>query len=251
MRQMTHKTARSTARRGFTLLELLVAMTILTIIGTAIFTMFRQSTEMYSRTIAHTRQYVAAREALGLMTHEMRQARLVPVAEPTGSTAVGFLGLDEGNILAAPAGEPAVFFISPTGMRDTTDSKQDLCVIGYWLDGTEAPYSLMRYCLTDKDYADWQLMSEPSSGDLINKARNAQLGVLVRSLTFEYWGPGDTEWDPEDSDRLKWESWDKSAQDNTLPRAVRITLVVVDPSDSANTKRDRTFTTVVHLDNAL
>ena len=236
--------ARRGAKRGagFTLLEVLVAMTILSIIGAAIFTMFRQSSEMYSRTIAHTRQFIAAREALGLMAGELRQARLVPVALPAVVEKRGFWGFKEE---AAPGREVGVYFVAPTSMRP--GGAQDLCVIGYWLDDPNAdnapPYDLMRYCLTDADAA-WKLLDCPTSATL--GGNSAKLGLLVRDLKFEYWDsdPSTTSWDNANP-ILEWRS-----PPALLPRAVRITLVVVDPSDQNNTNKDKTFTTVVFLDNA-
>ncbi|MBN1916696.1 MAG: prepilin-type N-terminal cleavage/methylation domain-containing protein [Verrucomicrobia bacterium] len=225
------------ARRGagFTLLEVLVAMTILTIMGAAIFTMFRQSSDMYSKTIAHTRQYIAAREALGLMANELRQARLVPLSIAGVPGLAGFWGDDPDK----------VFFVAPTGMRDALASKQDLAVIGYWLDDVdgddETPDLLMRYCLTDA-HPDWAALYPTD----INDANNSkQLGVLVRSLTFEYW----------DGDKKEWSTttWTPT---NVLPQAVRITLVVADPTDpkldpvTKKNNKDKAFTTVVRLNNA-
>jgi prepilin-type N-terminal cleavage/methylation domain-containing protein len=229
----------SKSRAGFTLLEVLVAMTILTIIGAAVFTIFRQSSEMYSRTIAHTRQFLAAREALGVMASELRQARLVPAV----GGLRGFWGFRDDT--ATAMSEVGVYFVAPTTMRDTAASHQDLCIIGYWLDDPNAddapPYDLMRYCLTDAD-PNWTSLACPDSATL--RSHSEKLGLLVRSLTFEYWSAGDSRWDPSNQNRQQWTT------SNVLPLAVRITLVVVDPSDPNNTLKDKTFTTVVDLDNA-
>ena len=245
MRHTAHNGISSATRQreaGFTLLELLVAMTILSIIGAAIFTMFHQSSEMYSRTIAQTRQYLAAREAISLMASELREARLVPNAT---YDAAGNIGAFWGYASGGPAGsnKNEVYFVAPTGMRPDT-SKQDLCVLGYWLtnDGKDdTPENLMRYCYTS-ERPDWKYLRP------YNVTTNSEkLGVLVRKLTFEYWGPNDDAWDASDSGRYQWLS---PSEHDLLPRAVRITLVVVDPRDPGETKKDKAFTTVVTMDNA-
>lgn len=229
------------SRGGFTLLELLVAMTILSIIGAAAFTMFRQSTGLYRRTTARTLQYVAAREALSLIATELRQARVLPNAA-VGTDVGAFWGYQH-----------EVYFVAPTATRQE-NSDQDLCVIGYWLtnDGKdETPEELRRYCLTDQDTG-WKTLPQPSPSDL--SAHSQPLGVLVRSLKFEYWPAGDTSDDTWDD--AKKDTWLSRNEQDKLPRAVRITLVVADPSDpladptTGKNKLDRTFTTVVYMNNS-
>ncbi len=218
-----------TSAGGFTLLEVLVAMTILTIMGAALFTVFNQSTETWHRADARTQQFLAAREALGLMAMELRQAIVAPNAS-AGADVGAFWGLDGGE---------EVYFVAPTETR-SEDADQDICVIGYWVN---AAGELMRYCLSDNDsYDDWRSLYPHDI-----QGHSDPLGENIRSVTFEYWGPDDSKWDPTDDGRKKWESPD---EDNTLPQAVRITLVVQDPMDPTNLKKDKKFTTVVRLNTA-
>jgi len=223
---------------GFTLLEVLVAMTILAILGAALFTMFGQSTSTWLRADARVQQFIAAREALGMMALEMRHAVVAPEAAE-GADGANFYGIDGG------AGSDEVYFVAPAETRDD-QADQDLCVIGYWVNNDR---ELMRYCLTDQNEADWRKLYPVN-----HLAHSEQLGVNVAKLDFEYLDQTTTDWSNADKD---WNSTDSGSQHGTVPRAVRITLVVWDPTlePDANPnnpkvqKRFKTFTTVVYMNN--
>jgi prepilin-type N-terminal cleavage/methylation domain-containing protein len=249
----------SKSQRAFTLLEMLVAMTILAIMGTALFTVFNQSTETWQRADARTRQFVAAREALGLMASELRQALIATNATPaTAGPGAQFYGFSKDDdpawrgpgVVSNRCGQ--VYFVAPTQTR-SSDAKQDLSVIGYWVNQQR---ELMRYCLSDNE-SGWQNLDPTTQRPTLS----SRLGINVVELRFEFWGPSDDEWDSQDRNRQNWNSEPNSPvleQRNTLPRAVRITLVAwdptldpgADPDDSQVRKRLREFTTIVRLDNA-
>ena len=244
--------------RGFTLLELLVAMTILAIIGVALFTVFNQSTETWQRADTRTRQFVAGREALDLMASELRQAILAPNA--VAGYGAQFYAFAAETI--EPSSDPGwradvstrcgqVYFVAPTEMRPAA-AKQDICVIGYWVNDER---ELMRYCLSD-DQAEWQTFDPSTERDELSQ----RLGLHVVELRFEFWARTDSEWDPDDKNRHAWNSETSEA----LPQAVRITLTAWDPTlpDDADLddpdpderakvrKRLKTFMTVVRLNTA-
>jgi prepilin-type N-terminal cleavage/methylation domain-containing protein len=229
---------------GFTLLEVLVAMTIMAILGAALFTMFNESSRTWQRAEARTSQFTAAREMLGMMAMELRQAVVNPHAG--GTFGAHFYGLAPGsndfNRPSTDSNSGQIYFVAPTETRSES-AQQDVCVIGYWVRyDTSAPNNdttpvLMRYCLSD-DESGWSSFAPNSSID------SQDLGLDVRSLTFKFWGPGDSDWKGAGN---TWSSETAGPQQNTLPRAVQITLVVQDPM---GTERDRTFTTVVRLDAA-
>ena len=239
---------------GFTLLEVLVAMTILAILGAALFTVFSQSTGTWLRADARVQQFVAAREVLGLMTLEMRHAVAAP--HSGGTFGAQFYGVDKdgdpgwrGSTVDNDSGQ--IYFVAPTEMR-SEGAQQDLCVIGYWVKddaaSDEPGKQLMRYCLSDNQTG-W------SSFDPNSNIPSQELGVNVKSLTFEFWDhrPGNEGWDNA-VDSWASDPGGPSYQQNTVPRAVRITLVVLDPTvdqaDPEAAKKDRTFTTVVYMNNS-
>lgn len=256
-------------KRAFTLLELLVAMAILSIMGAALFTMFSQSSRAYERAQARTGQFLAAREALGLMATELRQAVVNPNASPdpltpgVGPGAEFFMfdkDSDRGWRSDVHERSSQIYFVAPTEARPT-DATQDLCVIGYWVyddpNDTEPP-SLMRYCLADNE-SGWEVLDPRTNID------SQVCGVNVAWLRFEWWDStqdiDEARWDPSDTEYLNWDSSDDSSEPSQkyhAPPAVRITLAVWDPGLSANADPDdpqvrkhfRIFTTVVRLDNA-
>ncbi len=247
-REGGHVLRSSKSEGGFTLLEMLMAMTILAIMGAALFTMFHTSTRTWLWADARTRQFVAGREALDLIVSEMRQAIVDPHANAPEFGGARFQGWDDEHTTGAykegenDEGEPYVYydkvkFVAATEMH-SSEAKQDLCVIAYWVQDTdpddENPGELMRYCLDDTDEEQWSTLVPDS--DL--GGGSDVLGVQVRSLTFEYWSG---EWDWEDGSTHRWTS---SAD---LPQAVRIMLVVADPNEPTNTDKDKTFTTVVFM----
>jgi prepilin-type N-terminal cleavage/methylation domain-containing protein len=258
---------REPAQRGFTLLELLVAMTILSIMGAALFTMFSESSRTYERTQARTEQFLAAREALGLMVTELKEAIVDPNASPSPiAPGAQFYMFDKGSDdpgwrTHVQDRSSQIYFVAPTEARPT-NAHQDVCVIGYWVydDPTDNnPPALMRYCLADNNRSEW------SELDPRKNIQSQECGVNVAQLTFEWWdasqSPSDqARWDPSDSKLRHWDSTDTSepTQLYQLPPAVRITLVVwdptlpvnADPTDPEVRKHLRTFTTVVRLDNA-
>lgn len=248
---------RSAKRKaGFTLLEVLVAMTIMAILGAALFTMFNQSSRTWQRAEARTSQFSAAREMLGMMAMELRQAVVNPHAG--GNFGAHFYGLAPGdnafNRTNDDTSSGQIYFVAPTETR-TEHAEQDVCVIGYWVedDPSSNPPGkrLMRYCLSDKDKD-----GNPNPGwDTFAPNANVEsqdLGLNVSSLTFKFWGPGDSDW--KGANRDTWSSeTGPPGQKDALPRAVQITLVVTDPRKALgaeDAEHDRTFITVVQLDAA-
>lgn len=229
-------------------------MTIMAILGAALFTMFSQSSRTWQRAEARTGQFSAAREMLGMMAMELRQA----IVAPRASAGIGahFYGLPPGDDSFNRTNEDAdsgqIYFVAPAETR-AEGADQDVCVVGYWVEddpsGNPPGKKLMRYCLSD-DQAGWDTFN-PSGG-----TDGQDMSINVQSLTFEFWGPNDSDW------AGTGDSWSSEtgppSQQNALPRAVRIELVVwdptldpnADPTDPDVKKRFKTFTTVVRINAA-
>jgi hypothetical protein len=246
-------------------------MTILTIMGAALFTMFSQSTRAYQRTQARTDQFLAARETLGLIAMELREAIVDPNASPGPGPGAQFYMFDRDNDPDWRTGvhdrSSQIYFVAPTEARPT-QANQDVCVVGYWVyddPNDDKPPTLMRYCLADNE-SGWNELDPRTERTGLSQ----ECGVNVAQLTFEWWDatqdpPDEAKWDPSNTDTLNWDSSHNTSEPSQLyrlPPAVRITLVVWDPGFDPKANLDdpavwaearrtfKIFTTVVRLNNA-
>jgi len=76
------------ASRGMTLAELLVTMTILGLVIVVVTGMFIRSSRLESRTVRRAEMQAATRQALALLTTELRQAGADPRNPPAGVVAI-------------------------------------------------------------------------------------------------------------------------------------------------------------------
>lgn len=116
-------------RAGFTLLELLIAMAILTIIVTATFTIFKGAQVAWLKGEARTEIFQGARAVLEVMSREIRSSIV------TSNDRLMFKGISS-----------SLFFVAPS----ISDEQSDLREIGYWLRQKE--HTLMRHIDLNPDY---------------------------------------------------------------------------------------------------
>ncbi len=286
--------------KGFTLIELLASMALLVLITLMVFTIFNQSTKVWSKAGARTDQYIAARAVLDQMAREIRGAVLVGTngfsGPDVGGAAgqLGFVVLHAGENISdpdhnlqgwrTPSGDAReqpcsdqIYFVAPV----ESSGKQDYCMIGYWVRDNKGETSgtydsdtrswtkidghtddtLYRYFVTDNSSSpDWENMdfSEGSGA-----TGSDQFALNVKSLRIHCWSDDDsshftTMWEDvtgsgpvyEYESKVNWDTSDgvnPPYDDNRLPKAVKITIVV---QDEKNIQKEREFSIVVYLDNA-
>lgn len=190
-------------RSGFTLLELILATAIMASIGGVLYSALSIA---YKSRQAVSRQTDMVREASIVM--RIIQRDLGSILPPSGTFAGPFVGTPAG--MSGGASDELDFY---TLGRDFTADDADVFSEGIRhvtlrLRTEQAPVVLVR---------------EVEENLLVPVQRDPVQEVLaadVSGLMFRYF------------DGTAWEdSWDSTAQNNTLPRAVEVTLVFDDPSN--------------------
>lgn len=133
-------------RRAFTLLELLVAMALLTILVVMLMSMVDNATKLWRSNENRVESYREARAALNLMVNDLKSIY--------ASTNAALFQTNASAAFEAVGGEGQIFFISalPQSAQDT-NSRSDLCEVGYFLkygrsslsSARESTLSLYRY----------------------------------------------------------------------------------------------------------
>ena len=88
--------ARSRTEAGFTLVELMVTLGILAVVTLTLTTILLSSNRLQSRTVTRAEVQASTRQALSIMTTELRQAGADPSNPPAG--IVGIAHADSGNV---------------------------------------------------------------------------------------------------------------------------------------------------------
>lgn len=197
-------------RNGFTLLEILIAMTILVIILTSTYTLFRTASSAFSKGESRIELYQQARVIFQMVERELSSALRIP------GRSDYFLGIPEegGERLKTGSSAAELFFICPIVEKD----KSDLMEIGYWLSGQNQ--ILMRHVDFPPDY------------EFSTVLKDEELGIHVTHLGFSFF------------DGQEWLlSWDSKEKKN-LPKAVQIELGIED----SHGKESAIFKTVVRIE---
>ncbi len=123
------------SKRAFTILELLVAMTLMSILLVLLLNMVDGATKLWRESESRVDSYREARAALGIMSRDLQNA----LAGPTNSgqfllNAPAFAKLSSMGTLATNQGA-ALFFLAalPSKAQDTASNKSDVCQVGYFL----------------------------------------------------------------------------------------------------------------------
>ncbi|MFC2140457.1 prepilin-type N-terminal cleavage/methylation domain-containing protein [Candidatus Auribacterota bacterium] len=230
---------------GFTLLEVLIALMVLSVIMVAIFTIFSQALNTWRKAAADMEKYGNARAFLDRISTELSGTTI------TSWDSIFFLGSIEGS---GPIGtfNDELFFVS--NMTTSSNTASHLAEIGYWLDDDDD--KLYRY------YRDTGLDFENLSYDLFTTSplpADATIEVIaenIEKLFFSYWRTGATVWDfPVTSTLRTWDSRTNAAisatpadfyDDGKLPKAIKITLTIKDKY----TQNDENFSTVIYIPKA-
>ncbi|MBI2082785.1 MAG: prepilin-type N-terminal cleavage/methylation domain-containing protein [Deltaproteobacteria bacterium] len=210
-------------QRGFTLIEVLIAITLLAIISLLVWQ--AAGTTFASKERFDTRYEIFQSAGLSLqqMTKELESAYLYSTPDFLGRSGAGeqrvktvFIGSDEGD-------QDSLTFTTLTHVRYLKDSKEsDQAEVSYFLEPDE-----------ESEQELWVLKKReqsPPDADSKEGGRTSILFKGISELNFRYF----------DSVKGEFvESWDSSSLDNInkLPRAVEILLIVQDPMDEEVTHR--------------
>lgn len=194
-------------RRGFTLLELLVALVIFaTVIGAA-YSLFDTSRSLVSRAEYRSQLFQTARSVLQTIEDDVRGATM------SGSAFdAGFIGLNDGSD-KEPNDQLQVISVNryTASPRDVNQPPPvfgiDLSMVRYYIetDKSKPAYGLVR---------DRPLELTPLNGPVQRDSDIVEISRDVAYLNFRYY------------DGMQWlDSWD-STQTGTLPQAVEVTIYV-------------------------
>ena len=199
-------------RRGFTLVELIVSVTILTLVAGAVLACFQAGSRAWRKTRAHADVCQSARVVLRMMAQDLQGT----FRSPHDGTS-SFVGLDrQWNGLAA---DTVDFVAVQAGGARPGQACSDRCEIGYFIDND--PETAARELIRRIDRT-------PDDDDL-EGGQFQEVGPFVKELNLEY------------SDGLLW--YDEWGPDEGVPALVRIALTVeLDGAEHA-----MAFSTVVYL----
>lgn len=142
----------SNKKWGFTLIEILIALSILVIVVVSSYTVLRGIADSWLKGEARTERYKNARVILGIMSREISQAMV-------NLQPVYCLGYAD-----------KVFFIFPIGR---SEAQSDLVEVGYWLRTTDN--ALVRHYQANPDY-------NFETADSID-----ELGENISQVEFKYY----------------------------------------------------------------
>ena len=265
-------------RNGFTLIEIIVAMAVLSVLLTILLSMVNGASQLWRESERRVDSFREARGAMNLLTSDLKSLYASPdpkfIAIATDETAIG-------ELVRNPAGEDvgsALFFLTalPASAQDPSGNKSDLCAVGYFVAFAKASasndaknsYNLYRYFISSDDTFENVLNAEPTpffvgAGPRVS-ATTKEVEIVARNITqFKVEPYSIVANAAGDFDKLK--EFNQSAV-TPFPEVLDITLVAVN-QDTADrwdgTKSDwendssityeqnaRTFTARVYLPTA-
>ncbi len=199
-------------KRAFTLLELLVAITIFSIVAAAAYALFDSSRRLSSRAEARARLFQSARAALRAIEDDVRGAVLTGTAFDTG-----LLGTNGGTdnqprdrfeVFAVNAHTPlsAILPVGTAGRDQVVEPRCDLTQVTYWIEepSSKNARGLVRFR---------ERILTPAGGAARTDEDIEEVCAEVTALNLRYYDGG-------------WkDSWDSLTQ-GRLPLAVEVTVRV-------------------------
>jgi general secretion pathway protein J len=208
--------------RGFTLIEVLIAASVLAAMGAVTFGMFKQVYTQKETIEAINDRYAQVRSAMDRMANELSQAFISEHFDRKRfrDRPTLFRGRDRGH-------QDEITFTSLSNERFETDSKtSDQAVITYSVD-------------RDPENSALQNLFRRVNPIIDEEAdRRGKRGVIcenIKGFDLDYW----------DAQKIEWvQEWDASRVEHQgiLPERVRITLTIADEEG-----KDRKFTTQARI----
>ena len=215
--------------RAFTLLEIMAAVAIFTVVIMTLTTVFNQGSKTFRQAEAHIEKILAARTVLEMMAREIK-----------GAVVNGYNAGDVGPKIDFVGNSNDVSFVAPI----ENNGYQYLCDIKYFLAGTVLTRYLDTFGSGAKATAIADFHNNISSWGG-GSSHESDLWGNVFSVSFLYWEEGvTTGWYSGANPASN--SYTTSAAQPKLPSAVLISLTV---TDSKNMFKRETYSTVVMLEN--
>lgn len=190
------------SQSGLTLLQLMVAVIISSLVAIGIHGTFRAGMNAWRTTDKMTELYQEARVVLERMSSEIRSAFLCNDGD------IKFIGMDRTD---GDKSSDILNFVSTVNSYDETESYGDLCEIGYFL--YDDPDTGVRGL--------WRRVQAPPDDDPVYGGTMDELAPWVTQLNFRYFNGN--EW---------LDSWDSSAQ-RSLPLMVEVSILFETPDGNA------------------
>jgi general secretion pathway protein J len=198
-------------RRGFTLLEIILAVSVLALVGTMIYGGFSQTALNKARIEEDVEQSRVVHMALERMVRELTMAFVSTHVNPSPDLRVvetAFIGKDNGR-------DDRIDFTSFSHRRLYRDAREsDQNEISYFV--TEHP-----------DDPDVQVLARREQNRIDDDPRRGGKSQIlvenVEEFDIEYFDPLLSDW------VQSWDTEDVLAQPNRLPTQVRILLAITDP----------------------
>ncbi|MBW2305598.1 MAG: prepilin-type N-terminal cleavage/methylation domain-containing protein [Deltaproteobacteria bacterium] len=205
---------RNSHRYGFTLLEILISIAILSVILSVIYGTFHSSVRTIRSVQASSDLYRTARLILDKMSEDIRGSYIPSPGNPSETMKFGFIGEDHWD------GEyPAdtLNFTSTTHRLYESDRPQSIfSEIGYFLEKDEET-GLKKLMRRESFVVDQEI----NAGGAV-----LEMGLRVQGLDLKYMDAEGSTWDV-------WDSTDSTAGEhsNSLPRIVEIYLLIAGQDD--------------------
>jgi prepilin-type N-terminal cleavage/methylation domain-containing protein len=133
---------------GFTLLEILIAVSLLTILATMLFQMVDASTKLWRENESGAESFREARAALGVISRELQSVLVHDATDRLPGVVIATADKDgklPGGILSVADKGNALFFLGLLPQSSQGDGdRSDTCAIGYYLAYTRDPNPLPR-----------------------------------------------------------------------------------------------------------
>lgn len=221
-RSLGDGSSRGIVARGFTLLEVMIALSILAVLATLVWSTFSPTMDAKNLAAEQADKYHGLRLAMGRMTREISMAFISDRydARRYRERPTRFVASDSGS-------NDRLLFTTMAHERLYEDAKaSDQAVVEYRLDRDPEDRDKKALIRREKTVID---------EDLDDGGVEVVLASGIEGLDFEYWDPQEKEWERE---------WDTTRIERAgrLPERVRITLTA--PGDDGKERKFVTQTVV-------